>query len=146
MFRNILLAIPKRSLGAPQAPASLLSLVWRTRLRRGYLLPYGRCSCTSVQEWGRLLPSKQKFSQCGFCMGIDIFSFAAYNNSTRQATACVCQSVEVRECAGRHCLTELARGVAITSNRSRLQGRKKMLRPSCSRKTAFFFVIEREYG
>lgn len=111
MFRNILLAIPKRSLGAPQAPASLLSLVWRTRLRRGYLLPYGRCSCTSVQEWGRLLPSKQKFSQCGFCMGIDIFSFAAYNNSTRQATACVCQSVEVRGCAGRHCLTKLSGGV-----------------------------------
>ena len=42
---------------------------------------------------------------------IDTFSFAAYNNSTRQATACVCQSVEVRGCAGRHCLTELARGV-----------------------------------
>lgn len=39
-----------------------------------------------------------------------------------------------------------SRGCAITSNRSRLQGRKKMLRPSCSRKTAFFFVIEREYG
>ena len=53
----------------------------------------------------------KSFSWCGFCMGIDIFSFAAYNNSTRQATACVCQSVEVRECAGRHCLTELARGV-----------------------------------
>ena len=30
---------------------------------------------------------------------------------THLATACVCQSVEVRECAGRHCLTELARGV-----------------------------------
>lgn len=42
----------------------------------------------------------------GFYMEIDIFSFAAYNNSTRQATACVCQSVEVRGCAGRHCLTE----------------------------------------
>ena len=42
---------------------------------------------------------------------IDIFLSAAYNNNIRQATACVCQSVEVRECAGRHCLTELARGV-----------------------------------
>lgn len=42
---------------------------------------------------------------------IDIFSAIEYNNSTRQATACVCQSVEVRECAGRHCLMELARGV-----------------------------------
>ena len=31
--------------------------------------------------------------------------------STRQATACVCWSVEIRECAGTHCLMELAGGV-----------------------------------
>lgn len=42
---------------------------------------------------------------------IDIFSSNTYNNNTRQATACVCQSVEVRGCAGRHCLTELSGGV-----------------------------------
>lgn len=36
----------------------------------------------------------KSFSWCGFCMGIDIFSFAAYNNSTRQATACVCQALK----------------------------------------------------
>ena len=42
---------------------------------------------------------------------IDIFLSAAYNNNIRQATACVCQSVEVRECAGRHCLMELSGGV-----------------------------------
>ena len=42
---------------------------------------------------------------------IDIVSSRAYNNSTRQATACVCQSVEIRECAGTHCLMELSGGV-----------------------------------
>lgn len=42
---------------------------------------------------------------------IDIISGSTYNNRIRQATACACQSVEVRECAGRHCLMELARGV-----------------------------------
>lgn len=34
-----------------------------------------------------------------------------YHNSIRQATACVCSGVEVRECAGTHCLTELSGGV-----------------------------------
>ena len=42
---------------------------------------------------------------------IDIFSVCEYNNSTRQATACVCRSAEVRECAGKHCLMELSGGV-----------------------------------
>ena len=42
---------------------------------------------------------------------IDILLRCAYNNSTRQATACVCQSVEIRECAGTHCLMELSGGV-----------------------------------
>ena len=42
---------------------------------------------------------------------IDIGFSRAYNNLTRQATACVCRSVEIRECAGTHCLMELAGGV-----------------------------------
>lgn len=103
---------PIRSLGPPQAPVSLLSQVWRTRLTAWLF----RSLAAAVpahprRKDGGCRRRSKSFSWCGFCMGIDIFSFAAYNNSTRQATACVCQSVEVRECAGRHCLTELARGV-----------------------------------
>lgn len=39
MFRNILLAIPERSLGAPQALAILPSQVWRTRLTAWLFAP-----------------------------------------------------------------------------------------------------------
>ena len=60
---------------------------------------YGRCSCTSAQE------------ECGCRQRIDTVLFATYNNSTRQATACVCPSVEVGGCAGRHRLMELSGGV-----------------------------------
>lgn len=65
--------------------------------------------CTGGRRYGMAKVIKENLD--GFYMEIDIFSFAAYNNSTRQATACVCQSVEVRGCAGRHCLTELSGGV-----------------------------------
>ena len=60
---------------------------------------YGRCSCTSAQE------------ECGCRQRIDTVLFATYNNSTRQATACVCPSVEVGGCAGRRRLMELSEGV-----------------------------------
>lgn len=39
---------------------------------------------------------------------IDRVLSASYNNSTRQATMCFNKSVEVRDCAGRHCLMELS--------------------------------------
>ena len=64
-----------------------------TKLRRSVLF---RLTC---------LPGRN-FSQI-----IDIVSVCEYNNSTRQATACVCRSAEVRECAGKHCLMELSGGV-----------------------------------
>ena len=47
----------------------------------------------------------------GLRTGIDIFYDVAYNNNIKQATTCVCQNADVRECAGMHCLTEFARGV-----------------------------------
>mgnify|MGYP003264438631 CR=1 FL=1 len=55
--------------------------------------------------------SESKVTLSNFSQIIDIVSVYEYNNSTRQATACVCRSAEVRECAGKHCLMELSGGV-----------------------------------
>jgi hypothetical protein len=112
MYRNIPLGFSDTLVGGTPSPGQpAFTGLANTPYGVAFSLPLVAVPAHPRRKDGGCRRRSKSFSWCGFCMGIDIFSFAAYNNSTRQATACVCQSVEVRECAGRHCLTELARGV-----------------------------------